>query len=157
MNVFQPLVPDSSTCYESFNNTGQPSFEFVVTEQLTFEKLSNIKSSKVSGPKTIPDWVLKENGDILALPECKIVNSSYQENRLPSSWKLVEVTTLPKQKPVRISNKVLRPTSLTPIISKLAEEVVVIQFIKPAILKVVDTKQFGTSCAQVINHTCPLV
>ena len=32
MNVFQPLVPDSPKCYESFNNTGQPSFEFVVTE-----------------------------------------------------------------------------------------------------------------------------
>jgi hypothetical protein len=104
----------------------------VVTEQLTFEKLSNIKSSKAPGLDTIPGWVLKENANILAL--CKILNSSYHENRLPSSWKMADV---------RI-NKDLRPISLTPIISKLAEEVVVEQFIKPAILKVMDSNQFGT-------------
>lgn len=50
------------------------------------------------------------------------------------------VTPLPKQKLVRINNKDL----LTPIISKLAEEVVVEQFIKPTIVKVVDRNQFGT-------------
>jgi hypothetical protein len=46
--------------------------------------------------------------------------------------------------PVRTVNKDLRPVSLTPIVSKLAEEVVVEQFIKLAILKVVDPNQYGT-------------
>ena len=57
---------------------------------------------------------------------------------------MADVIPIPKQKPVRTVNKDLRPVSLTPIVSKLAEEVVVEQFIKPAILKVVDPNQYGT-------------
>jgi hypothetical protein len=45
---FGPFVPDCPTCYESFRNTGQPSSVFVVTEQLTFEKLSNWKRTPIS-------------------------------------------------------------------------------------------------------------
>ena len=75
---------------------------------------------------------------------CKILNSSYLKNRLPAACKLADVIPIPKQKPVRTVNKVLRPVSLTPIVSKLAEEVEVEQFIKPAILKVVDPNQYGT-------------
>ena len=73
------------------------------------------------GPDTIPGWLLKENADVLASPVCKILNS-YLENRLPSAWKLADVILIPKQ----------------------AEKVVVKQFIKPAILKVVDPNQYGT-------------
>ena len=62
------------------------------------------------------------------------------------------VKTLPKQKPVRVINKDLRPISLTPIISKLAEEVMVEKIFKPAILKVVDTKQFGTVPKSSTTH-----
>ena len=40
-------------------------------------------------------------------------------------------------------NKHLRPISLTPILSKLAEEFIVDHYIKPAILAKVDPKQFG--------------
>ncbi|CAB4003785.1 Hypothetical predicted protein, partial [Paramuricea clavata] len=86
------------------------------------------------------------------MPVCTILNLSYQENRLPSSWKLADVTPLLKQKPVRVINKDLRPISLTPIISKLAEEVVVAQFIKRAIHKVVDPKQFGTVPKSSTTH-----
>ena len=131
MSEFQPLVPQPVCTSEQL-----PS-ELVVTEQFTFKKLSNIKSSKAPGPDSIPGWLLRENANTLAPPVCKILNSSYQGNRLPRSWKMVDVSPLPKQKPVRIINKDLRPISLTPIISKVAEEAVVEQFIKPAILKVV--------------------
>ena len=62
----------------------------------------------------------------------EILNSSYRENRLPSSWKMADVSPLPKQKPVLDVSKHLRPISLTPIISKLVEEFVVDRFIKPA-------------------------
>jgi hypothetical protein len=75
---------------------------------------------------------------------CKILNSSYLENRSPAAWKLAYVIPIPKEKPVRTVSKYLRPISLAPIVSKLAKEVVVEQFIKPAILKVVDSNQYGT-------------
>ena len=41
-------------------------------------------------------------------------------------------------------NSHLRPISLTPILSKVAEDFVVEEFVKPAVLKKVDPNQFGT-------------
>ena len=40
--------------------------------------------------------------------------------------------------------KELRPISLTPALSKLAEDFIVSDFIKPAVEKVADPNQFGT-------------
>ena len=49
-------------------------------------------------------------------------------------------------------NKNLRPISLAPIVSNLAEELVVEQFTKPAILKVVNPNQYGTVPKSSITH-----
>ena len=49
-----------------------------------------------------------------------------------------------KRKPVRDVNKHLRPVSLTPVVSKLAEDYVVSIFVKPAVLKRIDPNQYGT-------------
>ena len=122
------------------------------TESFIFKKLSNIVPTKAPGPDTIPGWLLKENAGVLTSPVCKILNSSYLENRLPSAWKSADAIPIPTQKPVRDINKDLGPISLTPIVSKLAEEVVVEQFIKPAILKVVDPNQYGTVPKSSTTH-----
>ena len=42
------------------------------------------------------------------------------------------------------TNKLLRPISLSPVFSKLAEDFVVDRYVKPAVLAEVDTRQFGT-------------
>ena len=62
---------------------------------------------------------------------------------LPSVWKLADVTTLPKKKPVRDLKNDLRPISLTSCISKIAEDFVVCDYVKPAVLQVLDNNQFG--------------
>ena len=72
-------------------------------------------------------------------------HSTYSEARLPSSWKQADITPIPKATPVYDINKHLRPVSLTPISSKLAEEFVVDQHVKPAVLAQVDPRQFGTA------------
>ena len=41
--------------------------------------------------------------------------------------------------------------SLTPILSKIAEDYVVEEYVKPAVLKKIDPRQFGT-----IPHTCTI-
>ena len=100
--------------------------------------------TKASGPDGIPSWILKENSDILAFPVSEILNCSYQEACLPQSWKHADIIPIPKQKPVREVNKHLRPISLTPIISKVAEDYIVEDFVKPAVLRRIDSNQFGT-------------
>ena len=50
---------------------------------------------------------------------------------------------MPKQRPIKDVNKHLRPISLIPIISKIAEEHIVETYIKPAVLDILDPQQFG--------------
>jgi hypothetical protein len=54
-----------------------------------------------------------------------------------------DITPIPKQKPVGDVNKHLKPISLTAIVSKVAEEFVVENYVKPAVLKRIDSNQYG--------------
>ena len=58
-------------------------------------------------------------------------------------WKLADVTPIPKRKPVKDVKKDLRPISVTPCLSKLAEDLVVTNYVKPATLRVLDDRQYG--------------
>jgi len=64
-------------------------------------KLSKLNPCKANGPDNMPGWLLKEHVDILAGPVSDILNYSYLEGRLPSSWKHADVIPVPKLKPVR--------------------------------------------------------
>ena len=98
----------------------------------------------LEGPDGIPKWILKENADLLATAVTDIINTSYKESRLPSSWKFANIIPIPKTKPVRNVNKDLRLISPTPIVSKIAEDYVVNSFVKPAVLNKLDPNQYGT-------------
>ena len=71
------------------------------------------------------------------------MNSSFAEQKLPRPWKDANVSPLIKAKPVTIINKHIRPISLTPALSKLAEDFVVNKYIGPAVLEVIDPNQYG--------------
>ncbi|XP_068756755.1 uncharacterized protein [Montipora capricornis] len=104
-------------------------------------KLRTLNPNKASGPDQIPSWLLKDNADILAAPVADFLNSSFQESRLPKSWKRADITPPLKQSLVLDFNKHLQPISLTP---KVAEDYVVEEYIEPAVLVKVDCNQFGT-------------
>ncbi len=135
MSDFNPLLP---------SNRQADAEGLCVSEFSVFKKLTALNQSKAGGPDGIPSWILKENADILATTVTDIINTSYNEGRLPSSWKFANIIPIPKAKPVREVNKDLRPISLTPILSKVAEDYVVNLFIKPAVLKKIDPNQYGT-------------
>jgi hypothetical protein len=137
MDSFTPLAPSWPPDVHLDNS---PS----VTEYCVFEKFALLNPHKASDPDNVPAWLLKENADILTLVVTDILNSSYSEARLPNSWKQADITLIPKSTPVYDINKHLKPISLTPILSKLAEEFVVDRNVKPALLAKVDPRQFGT-------------
>ena len=114
-----------------------------VTEQRVQRALEVLNPSKACGPDRTPNWLLKEYCDLVAYPITEILNASYTEQRLPTIWKMADVTPLPKKKPVVDIKKELRPISLTPCISKVAEEFVVDGFVKPAVMSVLDHNQYG--------------
>ena len=96
-------------------------------------------TSKACGPDEIPNCMLKEYSECLSLPISRIINLSFSEQSLPKIWKFADVSPLPKVKPVEDLKKQLRPISLTPCLSKVAEECVILDYVKPAVLDVLDT------------------
>ena len=139
MSDFNPLLPSNRQADADGRSEG-----FCVSEFSVFKKLTALSQSKAGGPDGIPNWILKENADILATTVADIINTSYNEGRLPSSSKSANIIPIAKAKPVREVNKDLRPISVTPILSKIAEDYVVNLFVKPAVLKKIDPNQYGT-------------
>lgn len=130
----------------SANMTFQYSTEqpFVISKHAVYLQLALINPRKVSGPDGIPAWLLKENADLLSNTVTDmIIHSSFAERRLPPSWKSADTVPIPKQKPIKEVNKHLRPILLTPALSKVAEESVVVEYLCPSILKKIRDNQFG--------------
>ena len=148
MYCFTPL-PAAFPCTTFSNYSENP---LVVSVESVRKKLSKLNPCKANGPDNIPGWLLKENADILAGPVSDILNYSYREGRLPSSWKHADVVPEPKQRPVRDVNKHLRPISLTPILSKISEGYVLDTYVKPAVLEWIDPQQFGALPKSSTTH-----
>ena len=120
------------------------------------EKLRQIDKSKASGPDNLPAWLLKTYADILAPAITDVLNSSFLEGKVPSMWKMANIASLPKAQDIEDFNKDLRPTST---LSKIAEEYIIQNDLKPKLLNVIDPNQFGfipgssTKFATHINAT----
>ena len=107
----------------------------VVSGQEVYMTLSHLNSGKAGGPDWISNWILKDNVDFLAYPVTTILNASFKEQRLPNIWNLVGVSRLPKMKPLKELKKDFKPISLARCISKVVEEFVVTEYVKPAALR----------------------
>jgi hypothetical protein len=107
-------------------------------------KLSLLDPTQAQGLDGLPAWLLKENADLIAEPIAEIINSSFRESRLPPSCKKADIVPVPKQRIVKDVRKHLRPISLTPILSKVAEEFIRQEYVKPAVLIKIKSNQFGS-------------
>ena len=144
MNTYDPLnVTYLNTLFEEI-----PDYPLNVNMNLTntalvLKKLKSLNPYKAPGPDDIPNWIFRDYAEILAPSVLDLLNSSYKQKRLPSCWKQANITPIPKEKPVKDIRKQLRPISLTPGLSKLAEEFVVEKDIAPAVLSTIDPFQIG--------------
>ena len=117
--------------------------DIAVTVDTVQKKLSKLNGSKAQGPDGIPGWLLKENADVFAKPVADIISCSFRKGCLPASWKEADITPIPKVKLIQQVCEHLRPISLTSILSKLAENFVVNEYVKPAVMEKLDPRQFG--------------
>ena len=140
MKIFSPLPHDFQ-----LEQDIPSSAPFVLSVHSVFMKLSLLNpTAKAQGPDGLPAWLLKENADLLAEPIAEIINSSFRESRLPPSWKEADIVPVPKQRIVKDVSKHLRPISLTPILSKVAEEFIIQEYVKPTVLIKIKSNQFGS-------------
>ena len=94
------------------------------------------------GPDNAPGFVLRDNASVLAAPLACLFNSSLREGVVPAMWKGANVIPLPKQKPPHSLEKYIRPISLTPIVSKVFESIIM-TWVDEILESKIDVKQFG--------------
>ena len=76
------------------------------------------------GPDGLPHWIWRDFSHLLAPVITKLFNRSLQEQFVPCPWKLANVTPIPiKESPFTNCNQ-LRPISLTNIIIRLFEKLI---------------------------------
>ena len=136
MNSYSALPEDLR-----FPNDGDECIQ--VTVDSVTEKLRQIDKSKASGPDNLPAWLLKTYADILAPAITIVLNSSFLEGKVPSMWKIANIAPLPKAQDIEDFNKDLRPIALTSTLSKIAEEYIIQNELKPKLLNIIDPNQFG--------------
>ena len=90
-----------------------------------YNNLLHLNKHKAPGLDGLSNWVLKEYAEIFITPVQNILNASYSEQKLPSMWKIADVTLLPKLKQVADLRKELRPIPLRSTLSKISEDFIV--------------------------------
>ena len=86
------------------------------------------------GLDELPAWFLRAMAPFISLPIHHLFNECIRESFIPKQWKAAIITPVPKvQKPT--SCQEYRPISVTPILSRLFEKLVVQKFLYPVLGK----------------------
>ena len=96
----------------------------IINVSVTEMALQRIKVNKSTGPDNVPAWLLRNNATVLARPLTALSSSTLREGVIPAMWKTANVIPLPKKRPPRLIENDIRPISLTPIISKTFESII---------------------------------
>ena len=86
--------------------------------------ITNLDSSKVSGPDCIPVVVLKNREPELSYILAKLFNMCLKESSFPDCWKVSSVVPVFKNVRERSTAKNYRPFSLLSVVSKVFEKLV---------------------------------
>ncbi|MDW3615097.1 MAG: reverse transcriptase family protein, partial [Nitrososphaeraceae archaeon] len=103
----------------------------LVTEQQVFHLLDKLKHT-ASGPDNIPAWFLRLAAPVFAAPLSHLINISFSSAVVPMQWKSAVVHPVPKVPNPTLPND-FRPISVVPILSRLAERLLVRDYLTPSL------------------------
>ena len=120
-------------------------------------RLNKLKKT-APGPDEIPYWVFKECSIELSPVITRIINLSLGLGVVPGAWKKAYISPVPKVKNASEYSGYadLRPISVTPIISRLVEKIVVTKYLWPSMNNEQMSDQFafkptGSTTAAIIE------
>ena len=118
--------------------------------------LSKIKNTS-PGYDGIPSWFYKSFSTEMSHVICKIINVSVACGFVPNAWKHAVVTPVPKCHPVTCAGD-FRPISVTSLLCRLTEKLVVRNYVQPTFKNLDITDQYaykptGSTTAALIDIT----
>ena len=139
---FSSDVPAFDQSSADLNLLGPLPEQYTITEYSVYCALQNLKVNKATGPDEIPNVVFKSLADLFSAPLCCIINTSLTTGVVPTQWKTSRIFPLPKISPPSDIINHLRPISITPSISKIAERFICC-FFTEHFRQYLDPNQFG--------------
>ena len=121
-----------------------------ISEYEAYLKIKRANKPKTGVPGDLPRAIIKEFSPELAKPLSMIINNIVHSCEWPETWKLEWVTPIGKI-PLPESEEDLRPISLTPFFSKVAEHFVV-EWLMEYIKDKIDFRQYGGMKGNSITH-----
>ena len=130
-NFFANVGPDLDKKVPTVNHTSPEKFlknrietNFTIDDISPNEVLDIIQAlpNKGTGPNSIPLRMLKPVADIISVPLCGIINSSFSTGEFPELLKIAKVLPLHKGGSTQDLNN-FRPISLLPIFDKIMEKI----------------------------------
>jgi hypothetical protein len=91
-------------------------------------ELSKLKATKATGLDGIPARLLRDASESIAMPITRIINQTFVSGTIPSDWKEAKITPIFKAGK-KADMKNYRPISVLPLVSKIMEKVVQVQFV----------------------------
>ena len=122
----------------------------VISEHETYEALRSAKKPRSGVEIDMPKVINSEFAPELAYPVCKLINNIFQTGEWPNHWKVENVIPIPKVVTSETEDD-LRPISLTPFLSKVAEQFIV-KWILEYIGEKLDFRQYGGQKGNSISH-----
>ena len=98
------------------------------------------------GLDRLPAWFIRLGAPFLSGPLTQLFNLSLSQAVVPNQWKIAKIKPIPKIK-VPLQEKDFRPISVTPVLSRVMEKLVVRAFIYLAILDPPASLFFGDQFA----------
>ena len=93
-----------------------------------YDQLRNLKGSKATGLDGIPARLLKDGANAIAKPIAYLINLTIRSGEIPLEWKEAKVTPIFKSGKRNEENN-YRPISVLPLISKIMEHTIQVQFV----------------------------
>ena len=111
--------------------TASPPATEYITKWQVFKALERRRRT-ATGLDALPSWFLKLGAPVFSKPLAQLFNLSIAASEVPSQWKQAYIRPVPKvAHPVL--NTDFRPISITPVLTRTMERLIVTQFLYPAI------------------------
>ena len=115
------------------------------SEYTVFKMLDNLPIT-ATGPDQLPAWYLKLAAPLVCSQLTHLLNESIRDSVVPAQWKTARITPIPKV-PAPTSTSDFRPISITSVLSRAFEKLVVRKYMYPAFLDPPTTLGFSDQYA----------
>jgi hypothetical protein len=136
------FIHEPCSVQENYSIRGNNPIQFTpLSIEIVYKTLIGLRSNSSQGADGLPPLLIKECAPFVAPTITEILNKSFSEGKLPSAWKTVRITPIPKKTTASsVSN--FRPIASSSVLLKVAEKMV-LSNISPQLASSTDPMQFA--------------